>query len=104
MVELPRIPIGPKPGNQLRVKEGSLKISTNYIFALNVVTVNFLSLKHFFYAKIRTRQNSLFVPIFLNVEIGHFKFCYRKRYKIPPKSDFLFAAWNQVEISGNYQW
>ena len=56
----------------------------------------------FFYAK-KQRQNTLFLPIFLDVENRHFKFCYRKCYKIPPKSGFLVAAWD-VEISGNYQW
>ena len=65
------------------------------LFALNIIEiVDFLFLKHFFCAK-KQRQNSLLLAVFLVVENGHFKFCYRKRSKISPKSDFLVAAWGE---------
>ena len=57
----------------------------------------------FFYAKKR-RQNSLLLPIFLDVENGHFRFCYRKRYKISPNRVFLMLHGMlkfQVIISGD---
>ena len=41
--------------------------------------------------------------MFPDVQNRHFSFCYRRNYKIPPKSSFPVGLWD-VEISGKYQW
>ena len=68
-------------------------------FALNfIVIVNSLFVKHFFYVN-NEDKIALFLPMFLDVENGHFQFCCREHNKIPTKSGFLVAVWD-VEISG----
>ena len=51
----------------------------------------------------KRRQNSLFLPMFLDLENRHFSFCCRRSYKIPPKWGFAVGVRN-IEISGTDQW
>ena len=116
MFELPRIPIGPKPGNHWCTKLVHLNNGRSVNWRWKKVrckSAQTICIKHYWDCRLfvsgtfflckKGRQNSLLLAVFLVVENGHFKFCYRKRSKISPKSDFLVAAWG-VEILGNYQW
>jgi len=75
--------------------------------AQSVCNKNYCDCKRFvsetFFQRKKRRQNSLFSPMFPDVENRHFSFCYRRNYRIPPKSSFPVGLWD-VEISGNYQW
>ena len=115
-IELPRIAIGPKPAttdarnlchlNNCRSANcGWKKVrckSAQAICIKHCWDCRLFVSETYFLCKKR-RQNNLLLAVFLVVENGHFKFCYRKRNKISPKTSFLVAAWG-VEISGNSQW
>ena len=82
--------------------EGSFVTYQYKLFALNIIViVDFLFLKHFFYAK-NEDKIACFCLFSWTLRTGISSFA-KENIKIPPKSGFVVAVWD-VEISGNYQW